>query len=117
MDGRFQKVDVSKHSFNKGSGLYCNNEHRKALLEVMKDKFGKPNGNSLRDDECTWKYVLEYQGVCLTVYDYGELWSLGFLERSQVIPDYELIYAVSRMLFNYLSQLLKIKLQANEAAA
>ncbi len=107
MDGRFRKIDINNLSFVKGGGLYCNNIHLDILTDIMKDRFGKPNGNSLRTDESTWKYILEYQGIYLTIYDYNSYWSLGFLELKNVIPDYELIKAYSRMLYNFLQSLIE----------
>ncbi len=108
MDGRFQKIDVSESSFSGGGGLYCNNENRDLVFHIMKEKFGKPNANVLRDEDSTWKYVLEFQGAYLSVYDYNEFWSLGFLELQDHVPDYELIYALSSMFFNYLKQQIEI---------
>ena len=116
MEGRFRKIDVSQYQFKAGGGIYCNNEHKNILFNLMKSKFGKPNGNSLRADDCTWKFVLEFREIYLTIYDFGEFWSLGFLEREDVIPDYELIYAFSRMLFNYLNEEIQAKLSSQEAA-
>lgn len=111
MDGKCRKVDVSKYKFVGGGGVYCNNKHRDLLFQTMKSKFGKPNANSLRSDDCTWMYVLEYRGAFLTIYDYGHFWSQGFLELENAIPDYELMYAVSRMLNVYLKQQLDLELQ------
>ncbi len=104
MDGRFQKIDVTETVFTGRGGLYCNNENRDLVYHIMKEKFGKPNGNALRDEESTWKYILEFQGIYLAIYDYNGFWSLGFLELQNLVPDYELIYALSSMLFNYLNQ-------------
>lgn len=117
MDGRFCKIDASSYSFKKGGGIYCNNEGEPEMAQIMKDKFGKPNGNSLRADESTWKYILEYQGVYLTIYDFNNFWSLGFLELEDHVPDYEIIYAISRMLFNYLNEEVQSKLNQREAVA
>ncbi|MDH4129709.1 MAG: hypothetical protein OEV44_13190, partial [Spirochaetota bacterium] len=116
MDGRFRKIDVSNYSFCGGGGIYCNNEHRTILYDIMRDKFGKPNGNSLRVEESTWEYLLEYRGVYVTIYDFGEYWSQGFLELENYVPDYELIFAVSKMLHDFLKQQIELKLaKANEA--
>ena len=116
MDGRFRKVDVLKYSFCGGGGIYCNNEHRDILYNIMKDKFGKPNGNSLRVEESTWKYVLEYRKVFVTIYDFGDYWSLGFLELNNFVPDFELIFAVARMLNDYLKQQIELMKNASKEA-
>ncbi len=110
MDGRFRKVHVPQYSFVGGGGIYCNKEHHDLLYRIMRHVWGKPNGNSLRNEESTWMYVVEYMGVFLTIYDYGDNWSLGFLELDDSVPDYELIFAFSRMLYNYLSQTLESQL-------
>ena len=114
MDGRFRKIDVLNYQFTGGGGIYCNNEHRDLLRSLAKDLFGKPNGNSLRSEESTWKYVLEYQGVFVTLYDFGDFWSQGFLELQNVVPDYEVIYAVSRMLYDHITQLLEAKVETSK---
>ncbi len=110
MEGRFRKVLVSKYALEDSGGIFINNNNAGALFTIMKEKFGKPNGNSLRTEESTWKYILEYQGVYLSVYDYNEYWSIGFLELDKRVPDYELIFAISRMLFDFLKKKLDAKI-------
>lgn len=107
MEGRFKKIkNLQGFKPNAGGRLYCNLENPEKLFEILYSSFGSPNGNSLKPKDSQWQYILEYQKIYLTIYPMGTYWNLGFLEQENIIPDYEVIEAVSRMLYEYLSDLL-----------
>ena len=108
MNGRFSKIPMNSYNFCNEGAVLCGNRNKRAIYQVMLDKFGKPNANLMRSEDSTWKYLLRYEDSFITIYDHSDDWTIGFAETTEFTPDYELLSAVTNMLKTYLLKELQI---------
>ncbi len=104
MTGRYIKKDVSNINFTSGGGIYCNNDNQEKVFEFCKKNYGKPNGESHTGPETSWKYILEYENYFITVYNFYDKWSIGFLEKENSIVDYGKVFALAKMFLDYIKK-------------
>lgn len=97
---KFFKINLSKYedSILNHFVLYEKNLSKIDAYNVIHSYFGKPNANKLRNNETTWKYILEYKMNFFSIYDFSDTWSLGFIEIKNIIPDYQVIHSIASML-------------------
>ena len=105
MVGRFRKLEVSNVIFSGGGGIFCNNSDQDKLYQFLQEHFGTPNGNFINQKETSWKYILEYEGYFITMYNFNDFWTIGFLEEEGTVVDYGKVYALSKMLFDYIRRI------------